>query len=476
MGPVSGELAQFAQRLRAHRQQMGAARVLVDRTEIVLARAPGRLDVMGGIADYSGSLVLQWPIRESTRVALQLQDSTELHIGSLSADGGLREIRVPLSLVNDAQPPYDALRGWCAERPDRRWAAYVAGVFAVLASEHRVRLPAGAGVFIESDVPEGKGISSSAAIEGATITAACGALGVTIDLRMQALICQRAENLVAGAPCGVMDQVATLSGEAGHLLALLCQPAELQGSIALPEGLAVFGIDSGIRHAVSGSDYGAVRTGAFMGYRVIADLAGLPVSPGARAGHVHVSDTRWGGYLANVGPDEFSTFDVNVPWTLGGSTFLAKYGGTTDLVTSVEADRTYAIWVPTAHPIYEHARVEEWARLLQASAGDGLDIAPRLGTLMYESHASYSACGLGSDGTDLLVQLAREAGPGQGIFGAKITGGGSGGTVAVLAARGSVSRVHELASEYRLRTGRDTYVVEGTSSGAAATGAMKIQS
>ena len=55
---------------------------------------------------------------------------------------------------------------------------------------------------------------------------------------------------------------------------------------------------------------------------------------------------------------------------------------------------------------------------------------------MYESHASYSACGLGSDGTDRLVALAREAGSRSGIYGAKITGGGSGGTVAMLGGRG----------------------------------------
>ena len=58
-----------------------------------------------------------------------------------------------------------------------------------------------------------------------------------------------------------------------------------------------------------------------------------------------------------------------------------------------------------------------------------------MGRLMYESHASYSACGLGSTGTDLIVDLVKSAGADQGLFGAKITGGGSGGTVAVLGNR-----------------------------------------
>ena len=69
-------------------------------------------------------------------------------------------------------------------------------------------------------------------------------------------------------------------------MALLCQPAEFQGSVRLPDELGVWGIDSGIRHAVTGADYGAVRVGAFMGYRILAELAGLRVTPGERDGHV----------------------------------------------------------------------------------------------------------------------------------------------------------------------------------------------
>ena len=67
---------------------------------------------------------------------------------------------------------------------------------------------------------------------------------------------------------------------------------------------------------------------------------------------------------------------------------------------------------------------------------------------MYQSHASYSACGLGSEGTDLLVDLVRKAGSSSGLYGAKITGGGSGGTVAVLGRRDSESKVLEIACEY----------------------------
>jgi galactokinase len=439
---------------------------------------------MGGIADYSGSLVLQWPIRESTTVRVQFVPpsavpggpSQHLRVTSREAGGASRTVDVPLALINAARPPYDDIRAWFAASAARHWAAYAAGVFAVLAGEFGTHFPHGAVIEIESDVPEGKGVSSSAALEAATLTALLGAMegrAAPLSPRDQALLCQRAENLIVGAPCGVMDQMAVICGRAGHLMALLCQPAELQPPLRLPDELAVFGIDSGIRHAVTGSDYISVRVGAFMGYRILADMAGLAVGPGVREGHVVVDDPRWHGALANVGSEAFHEYEVHIPNTLQGAVFLKRYGGTTDLVTRVDPDRCYPVWTPTAHPIYEHERVKEWARLLQEPGRP--DRAGRLGELMYQSHASYGACGLGSDGTDLLVDLARDRGETGGIYGAKITGGGSGGTVAILARADSGDRIRRIASDYAEKTGREPYIFEGTSDGAAITGAKPDQ-
>jgi galactokinase len=442
---------------------------------IFIARAPGRLDVMGGIADYSGALVLQWPIREATRVALLPWPEQHLSITSLRRGGVDRHCDVPLNLIADPHRPYDGVRAWFGSNPARHWAAYVAGVFHVLSREHGVHFRNGAAILIESDVPEGKGVSSSAAIEAATMEAVLAAWGVSLEPRTRAVRCQQVENLIVGAPCGVMDQMASICGEAGSLMSLLCQPAEFQGSVRLPDGLGVWGIDSGIRHAVTGADYGAVRIGAFMGYRILAALAGLRVMPGEREGHVRVDDPRWGGYLANVGGEAFRRFEQDIPEALEGEAFLARYGGTTDLVTRVDPARRYAIRTPTGHPIYEHERVTEWAGLLTAarSAAAAPDAA-RLGALMYESHASYSACGLGSGGTDRLVSLARAAGPARGIYGAKITGGGSGGTVALLGDASAGDTVRAIARDYASETGRDAYVFEGTSPGAARIGAIRL--
>ena len=107
------------------------------------------------------------------------------------------------------------MRAWFAGDPARHWAAYVAGVFHVLAREHGVRFPGGAAILIESDVPEGKGVSSSAAIEAATMEAVVAAWDVPLEPRLRAIRCQQVENLIVGAPCGVMDQMASICGEAG---------------------------------------------------------------------------------------------------------------------------------------------------------------------------------------------------------------------------------------------------------------------
>jgi galactokinase len=442
---------------------------------VFIARAPGRLDVMGGIADYSGARVLQWPIREATCVAVRPWSERRLSIASVGRGAADRQCDVPLDLVADGRRSYDDVRAWFAREPARHWAAYVAGVFHVLAREHGAVFAGGASILVESDVPEGKGVSSSAALEAATMEAVIGAWPVDIDPRMRAVRCQQVENLIVGAPCGVMDQMAAMCGEAGSLMALLCQPAEFEGTVRLPASLGVWGIDSGIRHAVTGADYGAVRVGAFMGYRVLADLAGLRVTPGERDGLVRVEDPRWHGYLANVGVAAFRRFEADIPEAADGGAFLAHYGGTTDPVTRVDPSRRYAVRIPAAHPVHEHERVTEWAQALRASASDAasLDLA-RLGALMYESHASYSACGLGSAGTDRLVSLAREAGPAKGIHGAKITGGGSGGTVAILADAGAGDVVRDLARRYAGETGRDAYVFEGSSPGAARVGAIRL--
>jgi L-arabinokinase len=127
----------------------------------------------------------------------------------------------------------------------------------------------------------------------------------------------------------------------------------------------------------------------------------------------------------------------------------------------------------TAHPIWEHDRVQRFAALLGTLSRDP-DACVELGRLMYASHGSYSACGLGSDGTDRLVQAVRAVGPAGGLFGAKITGGGSGGTVAILGTDRAADVVREIAARYQAETGRSSEVFDGSGPGAAEIGVLVI--
>jgi L-arabinokinase len=427
---------------------------------ILITRAPGRLDVMGGISDYSGSLVLEMPIAETTLAAIQLRDEPVIQVMSLGGDrvGRAAVFTLPLSdfLRQNEPVTYETTAAIFRADPEHQWAAYIAGAFLVLMREKGSRFQQGARLLLTSTVPEGKGVSSSAAVEVAAMQAIAAAYQLDIRPRELALLCQKVENHVAGAPCGIMDQMTVVAGQPNQLLALLCQPAEIQGMIAIPDELAFWGVDSGIRHAVSGADYGSVRAGAFMGYKILQSIAGRD----------------WGGYLANLGPAEFEQeYRAHLPERMAGADFLREYGPIPDGVTSVSPQQSYAICQPTLHPIYEHFRVQTFARLL---AGDALLNAPLLGELMFQSHASYSACGLGSGGTDLLVEMAREAGAQQGVYGAKITGGGSGGTVVVLARTGAEAAVQAIAAKYADQTGHTPHIFAGSSPGAAQFGYQRL--
>jgi L-arabinokinase len=92
---------------------------------------------------------------------------------------------------------------------------------------------------------------------------------------------------------------------------------------------------------------------------------------------------------------------------------------------------------------------------------------------MYQSHASYSACGLGSAGTDELVGLVQEE-KGRSLYGAKITGGGSGGTVAVLGRRGADAEIQSVAQKYEKITGHRPMIFSGSSPGAAQFGFVQL--
>ena len=169
--------------------------------------------------------------------------------------------------------------------------------------------------------------------------------------------------------------------------------------------------------------------------------------------------------FGNITPSVYEQhYAVHLPEGIEGKAFIARYDGTTDEVTEIKPEVFYLVAKPTAHPIYEHFRVQTFTELLRHSKSH--HTLQQLGELMYQSHSSYSACGLGADGTDRLVELAREFGSEKGIYGGKITGGGRGGTVAILGKADAYHSVEMIAEKYAEETGIMPYIFSGSSMGA----------
>jgi L-arabinokinase len=429
--------------------------------------APGRLDVMGGIADYSGSLLLQMPIRYRTHVKINSRSDGQLHIRSYKTALKFNDCNFPVQELADKS--YEEIRAWGRSIPESDWASYVYGCLAVLHVEKNVPLK-GLDIIIQSEVPEGKGVSSSAALEVATLKALTRYYGLELDRTELPLLAQRAENLIVGAPCGLMDQLSTYLGRKGMLLPICCQPHEVFDPIKIPKGMYFDAIDSGIRHAVSGSSYTDVRISAFMGYSLIARQEGLSAE---ELGQARIDRSRvnlpYNGYLSNIPLAHFHTnYREGIPEKMTGAAFLKSCGQSIDAVTSIDPDKIYSPLACTLHPVEENHRIQIFQKILSSwpKQVDRSSALRELGELMYASHRSYSAVGLGNENTDALVSLAQEYGPEHGVYGARVSGGGSGGTVAFLC-YGAPGRaaVREIASRYRKAYGIKAKYFQGSSDG-----------
>ena len=312
--------------------------------------APGRVNIIGEHTDYNEGFVLPIAINRATYAAIALREDNTARVGSTFTD---EVVELELSALGEATG----------------WAAYPLGVAHVL--------PASTGfdLFIDSDVPVGAGLSSSAAIECAVALGLDELFGLGNDRRALARVGQRAENEVVGAPTGIMDQSASLLGRADHAVFLDCQ------------SLAVENIELGF--AAAGLEV------------VIIDT---------RVAH-RLND---GGYATRRAACETAAEAFEVP-SLRHLT-----------LDSLEADRDRLVDVTyrrARHVVTENQRVLDFVAALKLA-----DFA-RCGRLMVESHASMrDDFEISVDELDTAVETSMR----HGALGARMTGGGFGGAAIAL--------------------------------------------
>ncbi len=330
--------------------------------------APGRVNLIGEHTDYNEGFVLPFAIDRRTVVALGARDDRRVRVASTFAD--------ELAEINLDQLAPESLGGWSAYPLGVAWAL---GEFGADLSA----VP-GVDLFIDSDVPVGAGLSSSAAIESAVALALNDVWRLGLDRRTLARVGQRAENVAVGAPTGIMDQSASLLGRADHAVFLDCRTLESElVPLGLAEaGLAILVIDTGVKHSHATGGYGERRAACERG------AAALGVSS-----------------LRDATVDDLPRAQ--------------------QLLDDVTFRRI-------RHVITENQRVLDTVAALRAQG------ASAIGELLDASHRSMR------DDFEISVpelDLAVETAVGAGALGARMTGGGFGGAAIALVRVGDLSRV-----------------------------------
>jgi galactokinase len=365
-------------------------------------RAPGRVNLIGEHTDYNAGFVMPAAIRFYTSVAVAPRSDRRLRVHSANF-AETRELPLPEPRAAEARSGRGA-----------HWIDYVCGVAWAL-QEQGIPLQ-GADMLIHGDVPLGAGLSSSAALEVAAGLALASIAGQPIEGLRLARICQRAENEYVGMRCGIMDQFASVFGRAGHALMLDCRTLEhrllpLQWRSDDPDQSAQLVIcNTMVRHGLAGSEYNRRREQCELGVRGLSREI-----PGIEA-------------LRDV---------------------------TSDMLRANRSALDPLIYRRCRHVITENARVVAAAHALGQA-----DLAG-FGRLMRESHDSLrDDYEVSCDELDLMVRLAGSI---DGVYGARMTGGGFGGCTVNLVRAANVAQFRSrLAEGYARATGHraEFYVCE----------------
>jgi L-arabinokinase len=438
---------------------------------IRLSRAPGQLDVMGGIADFTGSMVCRQTIDRAAVVASQAREDRNVQIFSFNLFDEHRPFtfRIPLEAL--AENSLETLRQGFRE-PGRIWASHLAGCLAIL--HHREWLDLkdpslrGINLAIYSNVPPASSLGNSAAIDVAAMMNLIDHYKIrenprneysAIDPRTMAKMCQSVANEMAGLSPPPSQSLASSAGAVGALLKITPQPDELYFSLPLPPGIRIVAINSHYRHPGVEGRLARSKIAAEIAHAMIlASIRQMGVASG-----LTLTEDPMSGYLANLDPEDYKRFfRPQLPRQITGKEFLARYGSELPTLNAgLDPAGIYPVQQEADHHVLEARRVKNFAAFLEsaATATDprqrGL-LLDKAGHLMYASHLSYSNDAmLGSEETDLLVDAVRKH-ERAGLYGARVTGKGSGGTVAILADQSdrATQAIEQIMSEYDFKTKR----------------------
>jgi galactokinase len=259
-----------------------------------LWRAPGRVNLIGDHTDYQEGLCLPIAIDREVGIAYRPRDDARVVLRSLDLDG-----TVEVAADGSDEPG----------RVEPAWGRLVAGVVRVLAS--RGRPPAGIEAAVASTVPIGSGLSSSAAFEIALAGALADAAGWPLGGLPLALAAQESEHVSTGTPCGLMDQLAAVSGRAGHALLIDCRSFAVD-AIPLFDALGIVVVHSGLPRTLESSEYAKRRAAcesaaARLGLASLRDATPAQVTDDPFARHVVSENARVQAFAAALRRHEAAT-------------------------------------------------------------------------------------------------------------------------------------------------------------------------
>ena len=250
----------------------------------LVARAPGRVNLIGEHTDYNDGFVLPCAIGPATMVAASKRADSEIHV--IAADFGNATDRFDRSKM---------------ERSEQGWANYVRGMIDALQMAGFALT--GANLAVAGNLPKGAGLSSSASLEVAVGQAMLALTGIGIDRTRLAQIAQAAECDFVGTKCGIMDQLISAQGKAGHALLIDCRSLILTDA-PIPDDVAIMIVHSGVTRGLVEGHYNERRRQCEAAARAMAvpalrdaDLAMLDVTQldavtSARAHHVITENQR----------------------------------------------------------------------------------------------------------------------------------------------------------------------------------------